>query len=66
MKTSIGKLMKLFQKKPNGRFDEPQSAKYIKQMASALSYCHQKKVSSYLNLVSLLPVALLKETIPRK
>jgi serine/threonine protein kinase len=34
----------LLQKRPNGRFDEPQSAKYIKQMASALKYCHNKKV----------------------
>lgn len=39
-----GEMYKALQKRPNGRFDEPQSAKYIKQMASALSYCHEKKV----------------------
>ena len=26
------------------RFDEPRSAKYIRQMADALKYCHSKKV----------------------
>merc|ERR1712059_59480 len=39
-----GELYKSLQKQENGRFDEPQSALYIRQMADALKYCHSKKV----------------------
>ena len=40
-----GELYKSLKQQPEGRFDEKLSAKYIKQMADALSYCHSKKVS---------------------
>ena len=39
-----GEMYKTLQKSRNGRFDEPKTAKYIKQMADALIYCHSKKV----------------------
>jgi len=39
-----GELYKSLQKQPKGRFDEPRSSKYIRQMADALRYCHSKKV----------------------
>jgi len=37
-------MYKSLQKQPKQRFDEPRSAKYIRQMADALKYCHSKKV----------------------
>jgi len=37
-------MYKMLQKQPNGRFDEARTAKYIKQLADALKYCHSKKV----------------------
>jgi len=39
-----GEMYKSLQKQPKQRFDEPRSAKYIRQMADALKYCHSKKV----------------------
>jgi len=39
-----GELYKVMQKAPNQRFNEQESAKYIKQLSSALKYCHEKKV----------------------
>ncbi len=45
-----GEMYKVLQKQPNGRFDEARTAKYIKQLADALQYCHSKKV----NLLNLL------------
>ena len=39
-----GELYKSLKQQPEGRFEEAQSAKYIHQMADALSYCHSKKV----------------------
>lgn len=39
-----GELYKIMQKAPNKRFSEQESAKYIRQLTSALQYCHQKKV----------------------
>ena len=39
-----GEMYKSLQKQPKQRFDEPRSAKYIRQMADALRYCHSKKV----------------------
>merc|ERR1719336_1306268 len=39
-----GELYKSQLQKPEGRFEESISAKYINQMANALSYCHSKKV----------------------
>ena len=40
-----GELYKNLKEQPEGRFEEGISAKYINQMANALSYCHSKKVS---------------------
>ena len=40
-----GELYKSLKQQPEGRFDEKLSARYINQMADALSYCHSKKVS---------------------
>ena len=40
------------------RFDEPRSAKYIRQMADALKYCHSKKVIHRLEETDLLNVSL--------
>jgi len=39
-----GEMYKSLQKQPKQRFDEARSAKYIRQMADALRYCHSKKV----------------------
>jgi len=39
-----GELYKNLKSQPDGRFEEKISAKYISQMADALSYCHSKKV----------------------
>jgi len=39
-----GELYKSLKQQPEGRFEEALSAKYISQMADALSYCHSKKV----------------------
>jgi len=39
-----GELYKNLKEQPEGRFEEGISAKYINQMANALSYCHSKKV----------------------
>jgi len=39
-----GEMYKSLQKQPKQRFDEPRSAKYIRQMSDALKYCHSKKV----------------------
>jgi len=39
-----GEMYKSLQKSPNGRFDEPRSSKYIRQLTEALIYCHSKKV----------------------
>lgn len=39
-----GEMYKVLQKQPQGRFDEERTAKYIKQLADALKYCHSKKV----------------------
>ena len=39
-----GELYKNLKNQPDGRFEEKISAKYISQMADALSYCHSKKV----------------------
>ncbi|KAK9880048.1 hypothetical protein WA026_008559 [Henosepilachna vigintioctopunctata] len=39
-----GALYKALQSSPNKRFDEPTSAKYIRQVADALKYCHTHKV----------------------
>jgi len=39
-----GEMYKSLQKQPKQRFDEPRSAKYIRQMSDALRYCHSKKV----------------------
>ena len=40
-----GELYKNLKEQPEGRFEEGISAKYINQMANALSYCHSKKVN---------------------
>ena len=40
-----GEMYKILQKQPNGCFGEMKSAKYIRQLADALQYCHSKKVS---------------------
>ena len=48
-----GELYKSLKQQPEGRFEEPLAARYISQMANALSYCHSKKVSllhSHLNI----------------
>ena len=37
-------MYKALQNMPGGRFDEARTAKYIKQMALALRYCHENKV----------------------
>lgn len=39
-----GEMYKVLQKQPNGRFDETRTAKYVRQLADALNYCHSKKV----------------------
>jgi len=39
-----GEMYKVLQKQPGGRFDEEKSSKYIRQMASALKYCHENAV----------------------
>ncbi|XP_045598610.2 aurora kinase C isoform X2 [Procambarus clarkii] len=39
-----GELYKEMQAQPHRHFDEKRSAKYIMQLASALKYCHTKKV----------------------
>lgn len=39
-----GELYKHLKNAPNGRFDEPTSAKYIYQVADAVEYCHQNNV----------------------
>ncbi|KAG8222269.1 hypothetical protein J437_LFUL001467 [Ladona fulva] len=39
-----GELYKLMKEQPNGRFDEERAATFIAQIASALQYCHQRKV----------------------
>ena len=41
-----GELYKNLKSQPEERFDEKISAKYISQMANALSYCHSKKVKT--------------------
>ncbi len=44
-----GEMYKALQKQPTKRFEEPRTARYMKQLADALLYCHAKKVlSSYL------------------
>ena len=40
-----GEMYKILQKCPNGSFDEVKSARYVRQLADALKYCHSKKVS---------------------
>jgi len=37
-------MYKLLQKQEHGRFDEARTAKYVRQLADALNYCHSKKV----------------------
>lgn len=37
-------LIQLMQEQPNKRFGEKQAAKYIKDVISALDYCHERKV----------------------
>ena len=37
-------MYKILQKQTLGRFDEWKSAKYVRQLADALKYCHSKKV----------------------
>jgi len=39
-----GEMYKILQKQPNGCFNEVKSAKYVRQLADALKYCHSKKV----------------------
>ncbi len=39
-----GEMYKIMQNMPGGRFDEAKSAKYVKQMAGALAYCHSHDV----------------------
>jgi len=39
-----GEMYKYLQKQRHGRFDEPTTSKFIRQMAEALIYCHSKKV----------------------
>jgi len=39
-----GEMYKVLQKSKNGRFDEPTSSKYIRQLTEALIYCHSKNV----------------------
>ena len=55
-----GELYKSLKQQPEGRFDEKLSARYINQMADALSYCHSKKVrtGAYYPSVSLTLVSL--------
>ena len=50
-----GEMYKTLQKATLGRFDEAKTAKYIKQMAEALVYCHSKKVAK----VSFFPLCTL-------
>ena len=40
-----GEMYKALKKQQYGRFDEEKTARYIYQMAQALKYCHNKKVS---------------------
>ncbi len=40
-----GEMYKALQKQPTKRFDEVRVAKYMKQLADALVYCHAKKVA---------------------
>ena len=42
-----GELYKSLKQEPEGRFEEKLSARYINQMADALSYCHSKKVGGH-------------------
>lgn len=42
-----GEMYKIMQKQPSGHFDEIKSAKYIRQLADALKYCHSKKVRAF-------------------
>lgn len=39
-----GEMYKILQKQPHGCFNEVKSAKYVRQLADALKYCHSKKV----------------------
>ncbi|XP_046391453.1 aurora kinase A-A-like isoform X2 [Ischnura elegans] len=39
-----GELFKQLKQEPNNRFDEERTAEYMAQLASALQYCHKKKV----------------------
>ncbi|KAB7495056.1 Aurora kinase [Armadillidium nasatum] len=39
-----GELYKVLKAQPNGYFPEEQAAKYVRQLALALQYCHSKKV----------------------
>lgn len=39
-----GEMYKCLKKQPEGRFDDRRSARYIRQLADALLYCHSKKV----------------------
>lgn len=39
-----GEMYKVLQKQPHGRFDDARTAKYVRQLADALKYCHSKKV----------------------
>ncbi|KAK4871941.1 hypothetical protein RN001_016065 [Aquatica leii] len=39
-----GELYRHLRKSPKGRFNEHRSSKYVYQVASALDYCHRKKV----------------------
>ncbi len=39
-----GEMYKILQKMPGGRFDEEKTAKFVKQLAGALDYCHQHDV----------------------
>ena len=40
-----GELYKELQRQPGGRFNEMWAAKYVRQLAEALVYCHSKKVN---------------------
>jgi len=39
-----GELYKILKKQPGGCFDERKTVKYVSELASALQYCHERKV----------------------
>ena len=51
-----GEMFKALQKQPGGRFNEARTAKYVKQMAEALIYCHSKKVREKYLLLQACPL----------